>query len=85
MMNAELFGGRAHVHDSADAILLSDGGKAVAAARPLFGPDHIARFLAGVARKAAGALEARATAVNGQRGLIVSAAGVPLNALAPKS
>jgi RNA polymerase sigma-70 factor, ECF subfamily len=66
-----------------DAVLLSDGGgKAVAAVNPLLGPDRIARFVAGIARKNAGTLTVGPSTVNGQAGLLVSAFGVLVQTLA---
>lgn len=68
---------------ASDAVLLSDGGgKAAAAINPLNGPDRIAAFIAGIARKYAGTIKARNTTVNGAPGLLVSAFGVLLQTLA---
>lgn len=55
-----------------DATLVSDGGGRVTAARkPIQGADHIARFLAGLVKKAGPArLTIRPTLVNGQPGFI---------------
>src|SRR5688572_10314334 len=56
---------------SADVTAYSDGGgKAVAATRPIFGPDRIARFVIGVARKDPPALVEMAD-VNGVPGVLL--------------
>jgi RNA polymerase sigma-70 factor, ECF subfamily len=60
-----------------DAVLYSDGGgRAVAARKPIFGADRIARFMAVTARKRreAGASSQRRVRVNGQPGRVLRAA-----------
>ena len=55
-----------------DVVLLSDGGGIVSAARrPIVGPDKVARFLAGVVRKA-GEIEVTWCTVNGSPSAMVS-------------
>ncbi len=55
-----------------DATLVSDGGgKVVAALNPIVGADRIARFLAGIAKKAPSDLATRLTTVNGDVGFVV--------------
>lgn len=58
-----------------DAVMYSDGGGKVAAALiPIFGGDHIARFFAGVMKKAQfAALRAEFLMVNGHPGMLVFA------------
>lgn len=57
-------------------VAVSDGGGAVSAARrPVVGAEPVARFMAGLFRKArAGAVAAEAVLVNGDLGLVVEAA-----------
>jgi RNA polymerase sigma-70 factor (ECF subfamily) len=57
----------------ADARLVSDGGgKALAATRPVFGADRVAKFLLGYARKAHyGESDLRLVTVNGMPGLLM--------------
>jgi RNA polymerase sigma-70 factor, ECF subfamily len=56
---------------AADAILYSDGGGKVAAARaPIRGADHVARFFLGILKKSPPGLEVRRVRVNGQPGLM---------------
>jgi RNA polymerase sigma-70 factor (ECF subfamily) len=55
-----------------DVVFYSDGGgKAISALNPLHGPDHVARFLFGVLRKAQGTLQARPVTVNGCPGFVL--------------
>lgn len=57
---------------SVDVVFYSDGGgKAIAALNPLHGPDHVARFLFGILKKAQGTLEARPVTVNGRPGFVL--------------
>ena len=52
------------------AVLTSDGGGVVSAARrPVLGPDHVARFMIGIATKA-GAASYAPVEVNGRLGLV---------------
>jgi RNA polymerase sigma-70 factor (ECF subfamily) len=61
---------------AADAVLYSDGGGKVLAARvPIRGADRIARFFLGVTRKAPAELEVRHVRVNGRPGVVVLEAG----------
>ena len=54
-----------------DAVLLSDGGDKVRAAkRPIEGPDHVARFLLGILGKAPQEAETTIEIVNGQWGIV---------------
>ena len=66
---------------SEDAILYSDGGgKVVAARNPIYGADRVARFLAGVTRKANDAERSvDIVELNGQPACIVWADGSPEN------
>ena len=60
---------------SEDAVLISDGGgKRAAAINPLFGPDHIARFLTAVAKKPEAQVVTTWTParINGLAGLVFS-------------
>ncbi|MCU1602776.1 MAG: sigJ 5 [Frankiales bacterium] len=67
---------------AADAVLISDGGGKVSAARrPINGPDHIGRFLIGVLQKAPTATYTVAT-VNGEPGVVSHLDGVVINAVA---
>lgn len=59
---------------AADAVLYSDGGgKAVAARKPIYGPDRTARFLAGIARQRHryGEFAQQSVRVNGQPGRVL--------------
>src|SRR5215217_5750481 len=61
---------------AADAVLYSDGGgKVIAARRPIAGPARIARFMASVTQKArrGGVVERRLVRINGQPGSILRA------------
>lgn len=63
---------------AADAVLYSDGGgKAIAARRPIFGADRVARCMAGLARKRRRRTgwEDRRVAVNGHPGQVLIAPG----------
>jgi RNA polymerase sigma-70 factor, ECF subfamily len=61
---------------AADAVLYSDGGGKVPAARvPIQGAERIARFLLGVIKKSPAELEVRHVRVNGRPGMIVLEAG----------
>ena len=55
------------------------GGKVRAALRPLYGAEHVARWLLGVLRRFPPGLGTRPVLVNGQPGLLVTSAGVPDN------
>ncbi len=67
---------------AADAVLISDGGGKVSAARrPINGPDHIGRFLIGVLQKVPTATYKVAT-VNGEPGVVSYLDGKVLNAVA---
>ncbi|MQY21081.1 ECF RNA polymerase sigma factor SigJ [Nocardia sp. RB20] len=66
-----------------DVTLWNDGGgKVTAARRPLYGPDHVARWMLGVLAKpvAAGIRMAPAT-INGELGLLVLFGEMPMGAL----
>ncbi|MFE1443539.1 RNA polymerase sigma-70 factor [Streptomyces sp. NPDC058739] len=66
-----------------DVTLWNDGGgKVTAARRPLYGPDHVARWLLGAMAKpsSAGARTAPTT-LNGELGLIVTLGDTPIGAL----
>jgi RNA polymerase sigma-70 factor (ECF subfamily) len=59
-----------------DAVLYSDGGGKVPAARvPIVGAERIARFFLGVIKKATGEMEVRHVRVNGRPGLVVLESG----------
>jgi RNA polymerase sigma-70 factor (ECF subfamily) len=61
-----------------DAVLYTDGGGEVKAARrPIVGPDKIARFLVGVAKDAPADSESRIVEVNGAPGLLLKVDGKP--------
>ena len=61
-----------------DVVSVSDGGgQVVTARRPILGPDKVARFFAGLARKAAGTLGAQPILINGTPGLLVTRDGAP--------
>jgi RNA polymerase sigma-70 factor (ECF subfamily) len=66
-----------------DVALWSDGGgKAVAAMRPVFGADRVARFVVGALRKLVPAERvSRLAEINGQPGIITYAGGRPLSAM----
>jgi RNA polymerase sigma-70 factor (ECF subfamily) len=60
---------------SEDVTLATDGGgKASAATHPLHGPDHVARFVIGLAKKAS-SLSFELAPVNGQLGILIRNAG----------
>ncbi len=55
-----------------DVQLLTDGGgKKPAALKPLYGPDHVGRFLHGVAQKGAAGAEVRPATINGLPGFLL--------------
>lgn len=55
-----------------DAILYSDGGGKVTAARkPVYGKENIARFLSGISKKAPGDIEITFSTVNGEPGILI--------------
>ncbi len=55
-----------------DVVLYADGGgKVPSALNPLYGPDHVARFLAGVARKGGADYRVRIADVNGEPGAVM--------------
>jgi RNA polymerase sigma-70 factor (ECF subfamily) len=59
-----------------DAVLYSDGGGKVLAARaPIRGADRVARFFLGVLKKTTAALEVRHVRVNGRPGVVVLEGG----------
>jgi len=61
---------------SADAVLKSDGGGRVAAARvPIHGADRVARAIVGFTQKASGPFDVQMATVNGLPGLIVHVGG----------
>src|SRR5207247_2005111 len=61
-----------------DAVLYSDGGgKVRAARRPIVGPDKIARFLTGIAKDAPEHSESQIVDVNGAPGLLLKVDGKP--------
>jgi RNA polymerase sigma-70 factor, ECF subfamily len=53
------------------------GGKVRAALRPLYGPDHVARWLLGVMGRVEGEIDVRFVDVNGQPGIVVLLDGRP--------
>lgn len=60
-----------------DAVTYSDGGgKALAALAPIHGPDRIARFLLGIAKRQPDGSEIRRVQVNGQPGIMAIHQGV---------
>ena len=68
---------------AADAVLVSDGGGKVSAARrPVNGPDRIGRFLIGVLRKPGPPVDYRPATVNGEPGVIGLVDGVVVTAVA---
>ena len=63
---------------AADAVVTSDGGgKVTAARRPVEGREHITRFLLGVAEQAPDDLDVEITRVNGRPGLLATVDGAP--------
>ncbi|WP_328929243.1 RNA polymerase sigma-70 factor [Streptomyces sp. NBC_00190] len=66
-----------------DVVSWSDGGGVVTAARrPLYGPDHVARWLLGVlAKPAVQGVEMRLAEINGEPGLLLVHGGVHAGAL----
>lgn len=61
-----------------DAVVTSDGGgNVVAARRPVEGRDHITRFLLGIAEQASDALSIELVWVNGRPGLLATEDGQP--------
>ncbi|MCD1258678.1 RNA polymerase sigma-70 factor [Paenibacillus athensensis] len=61
---------------SEDAALYSDGGgKAQAATKPIFGPERVAAFLAGLGTKGSGRGEADIVTMNGHYGLLLKENG----------
>lgn len=57
---------------ASDVVLRSDGGGRVRAAlKPIFGPDHVARFAIGVAKKGATELVLELTTINGELGALL--------------
>ena len=65
-----------------DAVLYSDGGgKASAARKPVVSAEHVARFMAGLMRKATDEVEFRLAQVNGRTGLLIYYQGHLLNVL----
>lgn len=68
---------------AADAFLVNDGGGKVSAARrPVHGADRVARFLRGVAAKAAPGVRYLEATVNGEPGVVIMLDGVILRAVA---
>jgi RNA polymerase sigma-70 factor (ECF subfamily) len=68
---------------AADAVLVSDGGgKVQAARRPINGPDKIGRFLIGVLQKAGPGIGYRPATVNGEPGVLGLVDGVVVTAVA---
>jgi RNA polymerase sigma-70 factor (ECF subfamily) len=68
---------------SEDAVLLSDGGATVRAARnPVVGPHRIARFLVGLAHRGLTELHVEPVELNGEPGLVLSTRRGPFLALA---
>ena len=66
-----------------DAVLVSDGGgKVQAARRPINGPDKIGRFLIGVLQKAGPDIVYRRATVNGEPGVLGLVDGVVITAVA---
>lgn len=60
---------------SSNVTLTADGGgKALAATHPIHGPDHVARYILGLAKKTQG-LRFEVTPVNGQSGIHIYLAG----------
>lgn len=67
---------------SEDVVAYSDGGgKATAARAPIHGPERVARFFIGLAKKAAPGIELRPVTVNGQPGLMAVLGDEVLNVL----
>ena len=68
---------------AADAVLVSDGGGKVSAARrPVLGADRVARFLIGVLHKPGPAIEYVEATVNGEPGVLGLVDGVVITAVA---
>jgi RNA polymerase sigma-70 factor (ECF subfamily) len=68
---------------AADAVLVSDGGgKVQAARRPINGPDKIGRFLIGVLQKAGPGIDYLPATVNGEPGVLGLVDGVVVTAVA---
>ncbi|WP_372343307.1 RNA polymerase sigma-70 factor [Streptomyces sp. KL116D] len=67
-----------------DVTAWSDGGgKVTAARRPLYGPDHVARWFLGVlAKPGLEAVRGEAAGINGQSGVLFTVDGYPVGALA---
>jgi RNA polymerase sigma-70 factor (ECF subfamily) len=66
-----------------DALLLSDGGgRVISALRPIVGGDRIARFFAGVLRKARGIRAIEPRRINGAAGLVLATHSAPFAAIA---
>jgi RNA polymerase sigma-70 factor (ECF subfamily) len=66
-----------------DAVLVSDGGGKVSAARrPINGPDRIGRFLIGVLRKPGPEITYQSAVVNGEPGVLGLVDGVVITAVA---
>lgn len=66
-----------------DAVLISDGGASVKAARrPVVGADRVARFLTNLANRGIKLLDAEVTTLNGGTGVVLSWFGVTFCALA---
>jgi RNA polymerase sigma-70 factor, ECF subfamily len=66
-----------------DVVLRSDGGGRVTAAlKPIYGPDKVARFSIGVAKKASGDVTLELTTINGELGaLLEDASGTVITAV----
>ena len=65
-----------------DAVLLSDGGGHVQAARnPVHGAERVARFLVGIVAKAPDDIEAVVATVNGQPGAVLRWSGVTMGTI----
>jgi hypothetical protein len=65
------------------ATAIADGGGLVSAAlRPIDGGEQIARYLAGIARRAPGSMTLLERTVNGQPGLVAQQDGVTVTVLA---
>jgi RNA polymerase sigma-70 factor (ECF subfamily) len=68
---------------AADAVLVSDGGGKVSAARrPIFGPDKIGRFLIGILAKPGPEISYVEAIVNGEPGVLGLVDGVVMTAVA---
>ncbi|MFW6691452.1 RNA polymerase sigma factor SigJ [Streptomyces sp. MAR4 CNX-425] len=66
-----------------DVVAWSDGGGVVSAARrPLYGPDHVGRWVLGVLRKPVSAgVRLRAATVNGQPGILIDQGGTVIGSM----